>query len=233
MNGKMIAYILGIFLLTFSFSAFSEDSDTAITNPFPVRLRFFQAVADGDIEEIKSLAGGGIDVNMNLPEEGSGQTALMLCTTTETVEVLLESGADVTLKDKEGATVLHYAVLNDNALETLPLLVEAGADVNVCTLKYHESPLMYAREWFFGRDEEKGKQVMKLLLDAGADINTADDTGYTLLLYAAVNRKSDLLVFLLEQGADRYRKSQDGKTALDYAGELNFPEIKTILEKNR
>ena len=48
---------------------------------------------------------------------------------TETVEMLMEKGADVNARNNDGWTALMMAS-NDGQTETVALLVEKGADVN-------------------------------------------------------------------------------------------------------
>ena len=48
----------------------------------------------------------------------------------ETVQLLLETGADINVKDNDGRTALMYATKN-NAFEVIRLLLEYGAGVNI------------------------------------------------------------------------------------------------------
>ena len=47
-----------------------------------------------------------------------------------TVQILLESGADVNVKDGDGATALMYALLIRGDADVVKVLLDAGADVN-------------------------------------------------------------------------------------------------------
>jgi ankyrin repeat protein len=68
---------------------------------------------------------------------------------------------------------------------------------------------------------------MKLLIDAGADLNTKDDDGWTALMYADDVQRTELL---LKTGADMTVKSKDGKTALTLAIENQQEEIAKLLK---
>ena len=61
----------------------------------------------------------------------------------ETVKLLIENGADIDAKDKDGYTVLMYASNNGN-LEIIKYLVENGADINIKD-KNGDTALNYAR----------------------------------------------------------------------------------------
>lgn len=60
------------------------------------------------------------------------------------VELLIDNGADVNIKDDRSMTALHYNIINtrDN-LEFTKLLIEKGADIN-CKNKSNETPLHLA-----------------------------------------------------------------------------------------
>ena len=61
-------------------------------------------------------------------------------------------------------------------------------------------------------------EVLKVLIEAGADVNAKDTDGLTPLMLAAQhNPNPKALTALLEAGADAKAKNNEGKTALDYA----------------
>ena len=47
------------------------------------------------------------------------------------VKFLIENGADINIKNNNGDTVLHEAVLIKDNLEVVKLLIENGADINI------------------------------------------------------------------------------------------------------
>lgn len=53
---------------------------------------------------------------------------------------------------------------------------------------------------------------LKDLFDKGIGIKAADDNGKTLLHYAAENNSMDVIIFLLEKGADIDSKDSAGYT---------------------
>ncbi len=70
----------------------------------------------------------GFDVNQR---DKAGRTPLMYCIHTHTVyiDILLESGADITLIDNDGNTVLHY-LYGGTGKYYLDLFLEKGGDIN-------------------------------------------------------------------------------------------------------
>ena len=75
------------------------------------------------------------------------------------VELLLEYGADINLKDKDGYTALHLAI-KDNQPDMVKLLIENGADVNILT-KDNRNPLFIA-------EKKQNEGIIELLKNAGA-----------------------------------------------------------------
>ncbi|MDR1491766.1 MAG: ankyrin repeat domain-containing protein [Planctomycetaceae bacterium] len=69
--------------------------------------------------------------------------------------------------------------------------------------------------------------VIKLLVNRGADIHLKNTQGATPLYWAAKNPNLEVVKFLVEQGADIQANDNGGETPLDYAKHY---EIKKILQ---
>ena len=57
--------------------------------------------------------------------------------------------------------------------------------------------------------------IVKMLIDAGADLNATDKTGKTALFYAYASSNDDVIKLLIEKGADGSIKDTEGKTYSD------------------
>ena len=74
-------------------------------------------------------------------------------------------------------------------------------------------------------------EVVRLLLEAGADKNLADNDGSTALMCAALWEKVEVMRLLLEAGADMNMADIDGNTALMHAaGEGNHGALRLLVE---
>ena len=132
---------------------------------------------------------------------------------------LVEKGADVNAKDKDGWTPLHYAASN-GYLDVVKFLVENGADVDAED-KDSQTPLHVAA--FFGHLD-----VVKFLVKNGAYVNAMDNDGQTPLHVAASNGHLDVVKFLVKNGADVNAKDKDGQTPLHkaaYFGHLSVAKF--------
>jgi uncharacterized protein len=124
-----------------------------------------------------------------------------------------------------GSTALYRAVRSVD-LATVKLLVDAGANPSQA-IGDGSTPLMAAAGLGAprGGDEEVTEagdrndpvDVMKVLIEKGANVNAANETGMTALHYA-VQRGSDRIIeFLASKGAKFDVKNKQGRTPADLA----------------
>jgi ankyrin repeat protein len=104
------------------------------------------------------------------------------------------------------ATALMRAAFSGD-LELVKLLLAKGADPGVVS-KDNETVLEAAAALAFIQGYSKGRsaaerlEVIKLLVDLGADVNAADDYGITPLMAAANMGEVSIIQFLVDCGAD-------------------------------
>jgi len=174
---------------------------------------------------------------------------------TETVKILLDSGANVNATRDIGSTALMAAVENasqDNHLDLIKTLLDKGADVNATTnigetalleasLKKNPkiAKLLIDRGANVNAKTKDGNtalltaafyenlEIVKLLIDRGADVNVTSKTyfGYTPLMNAVVTGNLDMVQFLLEHGVEINAKTSSGSTALILAKKRNRIDI--------
>lgn len=103
-------------------------------------------------------------------------------------------------------------------------LLEKGADVNISSKNgYNIFPIHSAAL-------ANHLSITQMLLAAGAYPNVCQKTGLTALHTAAQLGNIELIISLLEHGADVALKTEDGKIAADFAAEKGFHEIAAILK---
>ncbi len=70
------------------------------------------------------------------------------------------------------------------------------------------------------------------LLNKGLSPNSADDTGQTALMVAAMTNRIDIAKLLIERGGDVNKSSASGLTALHYAALENYDQMARLLLKH-
>lgn len=73
--------------------------------------------------------------------------------------------------------------------------------------------------------------IAKMLLEAGAAVNVAQQSGLTPLHSAAQNGNIELLIVLLEAGSEVNVRMEGGKTPADLAASKGFKDIAKILSE--
>lgn len=106
------------------------------------------------------------------------------------LELLIESGADLFYADDEGVSILDFAITYNN-MYIIQLLLGKGKDINEVTRRSGFTPLMAAV--CYGRYD-----IMKVLLEAGADVTLADSKGLTAYGFAKKMQKTGMMKLLEE-----------------------------------
>lgn len=84
-------------------------------------------------------------------------------------------------------------------------LLKQGADVNARDNEHEATPLILAAKF-------AGEDMMRLLLEAGAEVDARDDWGRTALFYVPIT--SEGFGVLLRAGADAHARDGEGNTIL-------------------
>lgn len=141
------------------------------------------------------------------------------------VQHMLNHGADVSLKNPDGETALHYASYCDpsKSYEIYELLLKHDADCN---------DRSFLGDTPFHRALENGNlEIVELLLIFGADVHAVDFYGESSLHYAARNFDVEVIQHLLELGVDIESKDGCGYSALHCAVISGNPGVCEILLK--
>jgi ankyrin repeat protein len=122
----------------------------------------------------------------------------------EELSVLIKHGADVNTLDYVPLTPLYYVTTAEKA----QILIDAGADVNFAsTNQYQPTPV------FYHLDDSK-QEVLKRLIEAGADIEMRNIYGNTPLLQAVSYKREAATIILLNSGADIHVKNNENDNLL-------------------
>jgi ankyrin repeat protein len=123
---------------------------------------------------------------------------------------------------EDGFTALGLACYFGQ-FEVARYLVLKGADVNLPSNNgFNVFPIHSAAAGNY-------TNVVRMLVDNGAQVNVKQQAGSTPLHSAAQNGNLEMLILLLEQGADVNVRMEGGKLPADLAREKGFNEIAEIL----
>jgi ankyrin repeat protein len=198
--------------------------------------QFFDAIKAGKSDEVKRLAAQ--NPALLQARDASGASAILVAAynmKTDVVNALLELGAPVDIFE---ASVLGKVDRIQEILKATPArvsehapdgftpvalaaffgqpaavkaLIAAGADVNAAAKNPLKVQALHAA--VAGRNLE----IVKAVLDAGADPNAQQQSGFRPIFEAGANANRALADLLIARGADPTLTSDDGKNAIDYA----------------
>ncbi|MDE0705604.1 MAG: ankyrin repeat domain-containing protein [Rhodospirillaceae bacterium] len=146
--------------------------------------------------------------------------------------LLLERGAALEARTKEGATPLHLAAGGFGWQQTI-----LTAAIFYSHLRKHgliraiKERLEFEKNYYLAVNSTK---FVKFLLDAGANVSSRDNRGYTPLHYAAANSNNPRIIrLLLRRGASVNALNNLGSSPLHFAALGNpDPIISELLLKN-
>lgn len=175
---------------------------------------FFGAIRSDNDRTVRSLLKRGLDPNILAP---GGEPALILALREPALKIvaaLLESPlTDVEFRTVNDESALMLAALRGYT-QVCEQLIARNADVN----KPGWTPLHYAATGGH-------LKIVELLLENHAYIDAASPNGSTPLMLASKYGTSDVVIKLLEAGADPLIKNNLQLTALDFAMEVQRDDI--------
>ncbi|CCD26259.1 palmitoyltransferase AKR1 NDAI_0H00850 [Naumovozyma dairenensis CBS 421] len=133
------------------------------------------------------------------------------------VDYLLQHGADPSLCDLQGFNLLHLAINSSNIMLVVYVLFFIVSknilDVD-CQDPHGRTPLLWAAY-------QGDSLSVAILLKFGASTKITDEGGFTPLHWATVKGQPHVLKYLIRDGADFFKKTNDGKDCFTIAKEMN------------
>jgi ankyrin repeat protein len=187
-----------------------------------------KAAGKGNIKKMEELIRQGVDVN---GRGKYGATPLLIALQNKKgFEYLLKNGANPNLRLEKGSSVMHWAA-GFRDCDFLRMAIKYGGDIELRAGMFYETPIFST----ITLDPNDGiSECLKVLIDAGADINAVSGNTNPLIVQAADLGRYDIVLFLIEQGADVRKKNAFGKDLLRMAKEHEGVFIKeSSTEKDR
>jgi ankyrin repeat protein len=153
-----------------------------------------EAARRGDLEKLKVIldknpsAIGSLDKNKNTPLHHAIDENKL-----KAAQLLIKSGSGVNGVNYKMETPLHIAAYEGNA-KAIKLLLNHGADYTLREMR-HRIPLFLATNW--GHNLE----AVKLLVEAGSDVNDRNVRGESVLVSTLYYGKKEIIHYLIDRGA--------------------------------
>ncbi|XP_072905353.1 protein phosphatase 1 regulatory subunit 12A-like isoform X4 [Hemitrygon akajei] len=209
-----------------------------------------QACIDENLSMVTFLLEHGANVNQPDNEGWTALHAAASCGFMEITEYLIKQRANVASVNSEGELPIDIA--QGEAMEKMlkEVIKKQGIDVEVARKEEEQQMIQDARQWLNrGRVEDtrhpktgasalhvaaaKGYlEVTKLLIQAGFDVNSRDNDGWTPLHAASHWGKEEVCRLLVENLCDMQAVNKVGQTALDVADE-NLLDLLEELQKKQ
>lgn len=186
-----------------------------------------EAVNSGDAARVAAEIARGADLEQR---DAAKRTPLLLATRANNVEIarlLIEAGADVNAKDNIRDTPFLYAGA-EGRNEILRLILATGKAKLDDTNRYGGNALIPAAH--HGHPE-----TVRILIDAGLDIDHVNNLGWTALLEAVIlgdggPTYQEIVGILLNAGANVAIADRDGTTPLEHARRMGYGAIARLIE---
>lgn len=144
---------------------------------------------------------------------------------TDRLTALLDEDASrVTAYSSDGFFPLGLAAFFGHA-DGVRLLLARGADVRAVARNPMKVQALHSAV------AAKSAEIVRLLLEAGAPVNDAQQDGWTPLHGAVHNGEADIVRLLLARGADPRRQNDQGKSAIGLAADEGKPDILKLLKR--
>ncbi len=233
----MLKYSFLIILLSISFTGFTQGIS--------------ELTAEGNLEEVKKL----VKADKSLVNKKDNEGDIPLCTSilrqySSLSLFFIENGADLNNQNMDGYTPLHWAAVRGDA-KIAQALINSGAEIDIkdkegetplhiagtrrkidfakCLLKngaaleidnnYKRTPLIVAAR------ETGGIEMIKALVEGGANVNATDFFGDTPLGLAAWRGFEDIVDYLLNKGAQISTDEKVSIKLMTYAADKRLEQL--------
>eukprot|EP00090_Calanus_glacialis_P037365 TRINITY_DN6425_c0_g1_i1.p1 TRINITY_DN6425_c0_g1~~TRINITY_DN6425_c0_g1_i1.p1 ORF type:complete len:1871 (+),score=328.76 TRINITY_DN6425_c0_g1_i1:592-6204(+) len=218
--------------------------------------KFLDHVLANNVEKVNKMCNKGLDPNFHCQESGESPLSLIAGIRnrpSRMVMALVNGGAILDFRTKDGSTAMHRAVATNN-IEAVRTMLELGASPNYRDSKsltplYHSvinstdavvtETLLHDHGVVGSQDLQGWQEVHQVcrngmvqhlehLLFYGADMNARNASGNTPLHVCAVNNQDSCARMLLFRGADKECLNYAGQTAYQVAviaGNLELADV--------
>jgi ankyrin repeat protein len=217
-------------------------ADTQTQTPRWVRTALF-----GGARELESLLASGVDASSQT--EGGTTMLMMAAPDEDKVRVLLARGAQVKQRSPAGVDALTLAAAQFGTSASMTRLLDAGAELRPPEgVRVRRSPLVLASmtgdlaatRLLLSRGAEPSSEalseavtfghadVVRALVEAGADASITESSGVNLLHWATITNRASVIPILVRAGVPLNATDDNGFTPLMYAATVDVGDTDTL-----
>ena len=201
----------------------------------------------GTVRDLTAALDAGLDPNSKTP---GGTTVLMAAALdADKTRLLLSRGADPTTRSQSRVDALTIALLHPGTADVVTMLLDAGAAVEPPEdMRVRRTPLAAAAlagdlpnvQLLLHRGAKPSldavsdaltfghTDVVRTLVEAGADVTGVDSTGINLLHWAAITNRASMIPILAKAGVPINAIDDFGYTPLMYAATVDEGDTDTL-----
>ncbi len=199
----------------------------------------------GTASELRTLLDSGLDPNSKTER---GTTPLMMASPdVDKVRLLIERGAEAKSRSAAKTDALTIAASHHGSIASIRALLEAGAEAQPAE-RVRRTPLQYvamsgdidAVRLLLSRGAEASSEalseavtfghadVVRVLVDAGADVQGTASSGINLLHWAVITNRAAVIPVLIKAGVPLDATDDFGFTPLMYAATVDVGSLDTL-----
>lgn len=195
----------------------------------PSVSELIEAIQNNDSEEVSKLVENGVNIDN---EEGELQPLeLAINDGNEDLSIfLINNGADANIVFSDNNYPLQSA-FEQEMWETINALIKNGVDLYKEIAYIHPiAKIELTDPLAFWAASNGNEELIKLILDNGFNINYQNKKGHTLLHRSLISLSNEMIIYLIENGANLKLKDEDNETPLEVAISIgNIDKIKLLL----
>lgn len=168
--------------------------------------KLMRAAMDGNYNKVKALLNSGTDPNCRIDSGLTPIYSAVLSGNIEVVKLLIDHNANPNIRFNENNAIIQ--AVEHQYSDIIKLLIKAGVDLEQGDSVGNYTPLFLATS-------VQNLEIVKILLEAGANPNAMGNEGEQILAAARISGDKNIIQILIKYGAEekipRFDINEKGK----------------------